>query len=271
MADLPSEIGRICDHIVQTLTRRTRTMIRAELKRLFGPSFLGGKLKWSAVLAPTTTTQTADYTLPDTDTNTDDWVIVDATSAAFTLTFPPVANREKPYFILKKDNANSVTFAPDPVLGTDTFNGAASFVLSAQYAWAIVKPDTDNGAWYVEVGGGSPAMRTITTTATLDAVTDDWVILDATSAAFTLTFPAVSARSLPYYLIKKDAVHAVTYGADGSDTFSGPGAIVQQFTWAVVKPDTANGVWYVSTPFPPAAAGATLYYDGTSWVQLPIT
>lgn len=81
----------------------------------------------------------------------------DATSAAFAVTLPAASTTEKVYLIKKIDSsANAVTVTR---AGSDTIEGATTYVLSAQYDWVIIQSDGTT-AWKI-IGRnfvqGSPA------------------------------------------------------------------------------------------------------------------
>lgn len=88
----------------------------------------------------TSTTQTGAYTA-----NTDETVLADASSAAFTVTLPPVDTST--YVTVKKtdSSSNAVTVATP---NSETIDGASSVSLSSQYGMVTVVSDGTN---YFEV------------------------------------------------------------------------------------------------------------------------
>jgi hypothetical protein len=85
------------------------------------------------------TRQTANYTL----TNADCIVACDASSGAFNISLPSaVGIAGRMYTIKKVDNSpNAVTIVP---YGTETIDGAASYVLSAQWKYVTIVSDGSN-------------------------------------------------------------------------------------------------------------------------------
>ena len=73
-------------------------------------------------------------------------VIWDASGGACVQNLPAATNSGKIFYFKKVDSsANTVTVTPD---GTDTIDGAASYVLSTQYESVTVQ-DCAVGTWYV--------------------------------------------------------------------------------------------------------------------------
>lgn len=74
-----------------------------------------------------------------------EWCNVNATSAAIAITLPPVAAYLDPITVKKTDSsANAVTVTP----ASGTIDGAASYILSAQ--WSTVTLNSDGTNWFVQ-------------------------------------------------------------------------------------------------------------------------
>lgn len=90
-----------------------------------------------------TANKTAAYTL----TSADAYITGDATTAAFSITLPASAGNGQRYVIKKIDSsANAVTVA---AAGADTIDGAATKVLSSQFA-SVTVWDGATGKWSIE-------------------------------------------------------------------------------------------------------------------------
>lgn len=76
----------------------------------------------------------------------------DASGGAFAVTLPPAANNSGRILIIKKTDSsvNNVTVTR---AGSDTIDGATTFVLSNQYEYVILINDDDGGVWNV-IGSG---------------------------------------------------------------------------------------------------------------------
>lgn len=99
-------------------------------------SAAGGGLTRAAVVS-----KTAAYTATDSD----DVILVDATAGAVTITLPTAVGRAGKRYTIKKidSSANAVTIDPN---GTETIDRAATVVLGAQDAAAII--ESDNANWF---------------------------------------------------------------------------------------------------------------------------
>lgn len=87
-------------------------------------------------------TKTAAYVA----TNDDDVILCDATSAAFTVTLPPVASSSGLTLTIKKidSGGNAITIDGD---GSEVIDGATTKSLSAQ--WAAITITNNGTAWYI--------------------------------------------------------------------------------------------------------------------------
>ena len=94
-----------------------------------------------------TTAVDATYTI----LSTDDTVIGDASSLAFTATLPTaVGIPGKRYTIKRISASNNVTLAGD---GSETIDGAATKALTTQYAFLTVQ--SDGTEWHIVASGGT--------------------------------------------------------------------------------------------------------------------
>jgi hypothetical protein len=90
---------------------------------------------------PQLTSVSATYTVL-TD---DEMLLCDASSGAFTVTLPAPTEDVPPFYLIKRTNASgNVTIATN---GSETIDGAATYVLSSQYDAVILTTDGSN--WYV--------------------------------------------------------------------------------------------------------------------------
>jgi len=92
-------------------------------------------------------TQSVSKTAAYTITAFDDFMVCDATTAAFTVTLPPIANviEGKEYNIKKIDSStNIVTVAGD---GAETIDGAATVAIGTQYESITIKKSGTN--WWI--------------------------------------------------------------------------------------------------------------------------
>lgn len=97
----------------------------------------GGGLTRAAVL-----TVTAAYTATDTD----ELLLVDATTAAFTLTLPTAVGRGGKTFVIKKIDASANAVTVDGA-GTETIDGAATLTISgAADSYTLV---SDGAGWRI--------------------------------------------------------------------------------------------------------------------------
>jgi hypothetical protein len=100
------------------------------------------KLATGALAALTVATKTTAYTV----TSSDDLILADATSAAFTLTLPAAAsNSGKRFFFVKTDSStNGVTIDAN---ASELINGALTWILWVQYEAVMIVSNGSN--WYV--------------------------------------------------------------------------------------------------------------------------
>lgn len=96
-------------------------------------------------LAPTIASKSANYTL----TTSDSTVVVDASSGAVTITLPAVNSTQpgRRFTVKKTDSSgNAVTVAR---AGSDTIDGATSYVLPSQYRFVTIQGDASSKWWVV--------------------------------------------------------------------------------------------------------------------------
>jgi hypothetical protein len=89
-------------------------------------------------------TVTADYTV----LHADDYILVDSTAGAVTVTLPTARNGLQ-FTILRTAGANNVTIVPS---GAETINGAASVVINTSYAPQTFKDFTPLLTGYARIG-----------------------------------------------------------------------------------------------------------------------
>ena len=103
---------------------------------------------WYPLINAKANTQNFNVTNSPYTANTlqDCTLIWDASSGACVQNLPAATGSGKIFYFKKVDSsANTVTVTPN---GTDTIDGAASYVLSAQYESVTVQ-DCASGVWYV--------------------------------------------------------------------------------------------------------------------------
>ena len=117
----------------------------APLNRTWAPGQSGRRLQ--IALSETRRLGVRSITASTTATLADDVILADATGGAITVTLPAVGNRQKIPLAVKKLDAsvNAVTIAAS---GADTIDGAATLVISTQYACYTLVADA-NGYWIV--------------------------------------------------------------------------------------------------------------------------
>lgn len=90
------------------------------------------------------------------------------------------------------------------------------------------------------------AIETVTTTATLDA-TQNTVLADATSGAFTITLPAVATSSNFQYNIKKidSTANAITIDGNASELIDGSTTKIINTQWDCITLHCDGSAWYI--------------------------
>lgn len=85
---------------------------------------------------------------PTTLTTDDDVVIVDATSGAITINLPAVSGAQGKVYTIKKKDATGNTVTIDGA-GAENIDGAATYVLSAQYKYVTIAAFNSTVSWWV--------------------------------------------------------------------------------------------------------------------------
>lgn len=75
-------------------------------------------------------------------------ILADSTSGAITVSLPPAATANGRIFFVKRVNAGANNVTVDP-FGAETIEGAATYVLTAQ--WARVEFISNGTAWFIIV------------------------------------------------------------------------------------------------------------------------
>ena len=125
------------------------------------------------------TVTTSTYTVQKEDHT----VLVNATSAAATITLPPAGSKAFPFVVIKKVDSSTNTVTIDAA-GSQTIDGATSVVLRNQYAAAILHADGTEWRWLT-------APSSVTGVVALTPGTTVTFAPDQTTAVLTLT-PAQS-------------------------------------------------------------------------------
>lgn len=188
-------------------------------------------------------TKGANHTVTDDEIGS--LFVADATGGAFTLTLPPASGVTdgQGIRVMQEGTGGAVTVAPN---GSDTINGASSFVLRPQYGWVDIISD---GADWVALPARTPATLPSAKTGayTVTAADEGRLIpCNATSAGFTVTLlPAATAGSGFRIGVKKtdSTANAVTVDGDSAETIDGAANLALSAQYDVV--------WLVS--------------DGTGW------
>lgn len=109
----------------------------------------------------------------------DHTILVNATTAAVTITLPPVGSHRFPYVVVKKidSSANAVTIDG---YGSNTIDGATTVILRNQYSTAVLHGDATEWRW---LNSSATANGTVTLTAGSTVV----FAPDQTSTFLTLT------------------------------------------------------------------------------------
>jgi hypothetical protein len=120
----------------------------------------------------------------------DHTLLVNATSAAVTISLPPVSSKRYPYLVLKKTDSttNAVTIDAN---GSETIDGGTTLTLRSQWEWVIVHANETR--WNV-VSRSAATVRVVTATATLtaDQLYGTLFVNTGASGSIVLTLPAPS-------------------------------------------------------------------------------
>jgi hypothetical protein len=192
----------------------------------------------------------------------DHTLLVNATSAAVTISLPPVSSKRYPYLVLKKTDSttNAVTIDAN---GSETIDGATTATLSVQYATIVLH--ADSSAWRV-VASLPVIDLTENTTATnvLTAAESGKTLFLNSSTEFVSTLPAPQA-GLRFTFI----VTAAPSGASYTVVTTSSANVIKgmQVTAADAAGDTGTADDTISFVDGQAVAGdmVTVWSDGTSW------
>jgi hypothetical protein len=170
-------------------------------------------------------TETEAYT-----TKYNDYILADATDAAFTLTLPAISDGKKGGRVgVKKidSTANVITIA---TTGTEHIDGLDTVTIPAQYGH--FEFETSGSQWYITSGKIDNIWNTWNVTAQTSAYNasfKDFVLGDASGGAFIITLPAVAtALSGARIEVKKTdpSANVVTVATADAATIDGTNTII---------------------------------------------
>jgi hypothetical protein len=192
-------------------------------------------------------TKGANYTITTDDIGS--IFVADATGGAFTLTLPAAGDVEdgQGVRVMQEGTGGAVTIAPN---GSDTINGASTFVLRPQYGWVDIISD---GADWVALPSRAPATLPSAKTGayTVTAADEGRLIpCNATSAGFTVTLLAAATAGNGFRIgIKKtdSSANVVTVDGNSSETIDGSTtfALGSQYETVWLRCDGSN--WYIDS------------------------
>lgn len=137
-------------------------------------------IAYAAASKTVTTTYTAQ--------RDDHTILANATSAAFTISLPPVSTKSYPYVVIKKTDSstNAVTIDAN---GSETIDGGTSLTLFRQWEWVILH--ANESRWHV-ISRSAATVRVVTATATLtaDQLYGTLFVNTGASGAIVLSLPA---------------------------------------------------------------------------------
>lgn len=182
----------------------------------------------------------------------DHTILVNATTAAVTITLPPVSSKAYPYVVIKKIDSTANTVTIDPP-GAGTIDGVTTLVLRNQYSTALLHADATEWRW---VNASTTAHGVLALTAASPTVFNP----DQTTSILTLT-PTGSV-----------SINATTTNAVKGRTYvlkiltSGTSSFTQTFGTAFKTTGTlATGTTSAKTFI------VTFIYDGTNFVEVSRT
>ncbi len=197
-----------------------------------------------AVTAPSQTPLTT-YTLSTKTTTytaltSDEVLVCDTTSGAFTLTLPTaVGNTGKSFWIIKLGTAaNDLTIDPN---SSELIDGQATMILSGQYR--SIQIVSDNAKWLTV----SKDEDTITSkSATYTATQEDDFILVSAGSSWVLTLPAAAGcKGKVYTIVKIDATaFTVTIDGNASETIDGEVSTILESQYQAIKIVSDGTSWY---------------------------
>jgi hypothetical protein len=211
-------------------------------------------IAYAAASKTVTTTYTA--------TKEDHTLLANATSAAFTISLPPVSTKAYPYLIIKKTDSTTNAVTID-AYGSQTIDGATTVTLGVQYARIVLH--ADGSEWRVitsepvlDLTENVTATNAITAaesgeTFFLNSATEFVSTLPAPAAGLRYTFIVVAAPSLASYTV-------VT--TNSANVIKG-----MQVCAADAAGDTGTADDTITFVDGQAVAGdmVTVWSDGTSW------
>ena len=132
--------------------------------------------------------------------------------------------------------------------GTQTFGGNKTFQDTVTAAKTLKAGSAGNANSTVQIDGSlSLAIRTVTSATTANA-TDNTILANTTSGAFTLTLPSPTGLSGRIYTIKKvggGLTRALTIAPSGSETIDGGSSFIIYNDWTFVALQTDGANWYI--------------------------
>lgn len=118
----------------------------------------------------------------------DHTVLVDASSAAVTISLPAVGSKRYPYVVVKKVDSGTNAVTIDPA-GSDAIDGATTLTLFRQWEWVILQANSSR--WNViSRSGATVRILTSTTTLTADQLYGTLFVNTGASGAIVLNLPA---------------------------------------------------------------------------------
>lgn len=208
--------------------------------------------------ANVTTVTTSTYTVQKEDHT----ILVNATTAASTITLPPAGSKVYPYLVIKKTDStvNAVTIDG---AGSQTIDGATTLVLSLQYASAVLHANATG--W--QVVASLPVIsltENVTATNVITAAESGKIFFLNSATEFVSTLPAPKA-GLRFTFI----VTAAPSGASYTVVTTSSTNIIKgmQLPAASAAGDTGTADDTVSFVDGQSVAGDMLevWSDGTSW------
>lgn len=208
--------------------------------------------------AASSKTVTTTYTA----TKEDHTLLASASSAAFTISLPPVSTKAYPYLIIKKTDSSTNAVTVD-AYGSQTIDGATTVTLAVQYATVVLHADATE--WRV-IAREPVIEQTENTTATnvITAAESGKTFLLNSATEFVSTLPAPAA-GLRYTFI----VVAAPSGASYTVVTTSSANVIKgmQVCAADAAGDTGTADDTISFVDGQAVAGdmVTVWSDGTSW------
>lgn len=211
-------------------------------------------IAYAAASKTVTTTYTAQ--------REDHTILANATSAAFTISLPPVSTKAYPYLVIKKTDSSTNAVTVD-AFGSQTIDGQASVTLAVQYAGVVLHADATEWRVIATMPVIEPTENTTTTNVITAAESGKTFLLNS-STEFVSTLPAPKA-GLRYTFI----VAAAPSGASYTVVTTSSANVIKgmQVCAADAAGDTGTADDTISFVDGQAVAGdmVTVWSDGTSW------